>query len=73
MALPKPWKEKLLRALQEEESDLFILTMHYRNDGDLNYFSEIDRRRVKTALDILIGDTERHSKVLKALLGLEGG
>ena len=73
MPLPRRFKEKLLRALQDEESDLFILTMHYRNDGDLNYFNEIDRRRVKTALDILIGDTERHSKMLKALLDLEGG
>ena len=55
--------------LQEEESDLFILTLHYRNDGDLNFFPHIDRKKIKKILDALIRDTQKHSEWIKELLG----
>ncbi len=70
MALPKPLKNELTRMLQEEELDLYVLTMHYRNDGDLNYFPEADRRRIKSILDILIRDTQRHAELLKKIAEL---
>ena len=57
--------------LQEEELDLYVLTMHYRNDGDLNYFPEADRRRIKSILDILIQDTKRHAELLKKIAALK--
>ena len=69
MALSKPFKDKLIKLLEEEEMDLYILTMHYRNDGDLNYFSEPNRRKVKHIFDILIRDTQRHSEILKSIIG----
>lgn len=57
--------------LQEEELDLYVLTMHYRNDGDLNYFSDADRKRIKNILDVLIQDTKRHAQLLKDIADLE--
>ncbi|HLD56050.1 MAG TPA: hypothetical protein VJA00_00365 [Candidatus Omnitrophota bacterium] len=71
MPLPKQLKSELARMLQEEELDLYVLTMHYRNDGDLNYFPEADRRRIKSILDILIQDTKRHAELLKKIAALK--
>lgn len=71
MAVPKQFKTKLAELLQEEELDLYVLTMHYRNDGDLNYFNEPDRRKVKDIFDILIEDTQRHAELLKKILEVE--
>ena len=68
MALPDQFKEKLARTLEEEESDLFVLTMHYRNNGDLNFFNQRDQKRIKSILDTLIHDTERHATVLKMMI-----
>jgi len=71
MPLPKQLKSELARMLQEEELGLYVLTMHYRNDGDLNYFPEADRRRIKSILDILIQDTKRHAELLKKIAALK--
>ncbi len=68
MPLSKPIQSQLSRLLQEEEMDLFLLTLHYRNDGDLNFFPPSDRKRVKKILDLLIHDTEEHSELLKSIL-----
>ena len=71
MVLSKEFKSKIVRSLQEEELDLYVLSMHYQNDGDLNYFSEPDRRRIKNILDILIRDTQEHAEILKRIVGTE--
>lgn len=71
MPLSKHFKAKLTQLLQEEELDLYVLTMHYRNDGDLNYFNEPDRRRVKSIFDILIEDTQHHAELLKRMLKIQ--
>ncbi len=71
MPLAKAVKHKLEQLLQEEETDLYILTLHYRNDGDLNFFPEADRKQVKKILDVLIQDTQRHSKIIQSIIELE--
>ncbi len=71
MALSKHFKAKLIQLLQEEELDLYVLTMHYRNDGDLSYFNESDQHRVKSIFDILIEDTQRHAELLKRMLKIQ--
>lgn len=71
MPLSKAVKHKLTQLLQEEETDLYILTLHYRNDGDLNFFPEADRKQVKKILDVLIQDTQRHSEVIQLIIGPE--
>lgn len=68
MALSQSVKDKLAKLLQEEETDLYILTLHYRNDGDLNFFGEADRKRVRKILDTLINDTQKHSDIIKSLI-----
>ncbi len=68
MAISKLLKEKLAQLLQEEEMDLYILTLHYRNDGDLNFFPEPDRKQVKKILDVLIHDTQKHSDILQSII-----
>lgn len=67
-ALSKRFKEKLARVLEEEETDLFVLSTHYRNDGDLNFFNPEDKKKVKSILDVLIRDTERHAAALKMMV-----
>ena len=66
--LPVSFKNKIRQLLQEEEVDQYVLTMHYLNDGDLNYFSADDRRKIKGIFDILIHDTKRHAELLKQIL-----
>ena len=71
MVLSKKFKNELAKMLQEEELDLYVLTMHYRNDGDLNYFPDADRKRIRSILDILIQDTKRHAGLLRKIAELE--
>ena len=72
MPLSKLMKADLARLLQEEEMDLFLLTLHYRNDGDLSFFPHADRKKIKKILDLLIHDTERHSELLQSILDSDG-
>lgn len=71
MPISKKMKETLTHLLQEEETDLYILTLHYRNDGDLNFFPASDRERVKKILDVLIQDTQKHSEMIQSIIGPE--
>lgn len=68
MPLSQSIRDKLALLLQEEEMDLYILTLHYRNDGDLSFFPHADRKKVKEILDHLIQDTQKHSEIIKSML-----
>ena len=68
MALAKNFRTRLLRLLDEEELDLYVLGLHYQNDGDLNYFPAQDRHRIKAIFDILVKDTKRHADLLKQIV-----
>ena len=68
MPLSASIKDKLAHLLQEEEMDLYILTLHYRNDGDLNFFPHEDRKKVRKILDVLIHDTQKHSDLIKSII-----
>ena len=72
MAFSESVKAKIIQILDEEETDLYVLSLYYRNDGDLNYFSEQDRSRIKVILDTLIQDTEKHAGRLKAIIDSGG-
>jgi hypothetical protein len=71
MALSKSLRAQLAKMLQEEELDLYVLTMHYRNDGDLNYFPDAERMRIRSILDVLIRDTQHHAELLKKIADLD--
>ena len=63
--VPETFTEKLALILNDEETDLYILTLHYRNKTDLDYFNPQDRKRIQHILDILIKDTKHHSELLE--------
>lgn len=71
MAVSEDFKKRLMQALEDEDVDLYVLTMHYRNDGDLNYFGEEERKQVRDILNILIHDTKKHAELLQTVLGLQ--
>jgi hypothetical protein len=68
--LSKEFTHKLARMLNDEEVDLYVLSLHYRNNEDLNYFSEEDQKRVKSIFDILIKDTKHHAELLELIVEL---
>ena len=63
-------RERMLLLLDEEESDLYILTLHYQNHEDLNFFSGSDQVRVRKIFNILIRDTQKHRGMLESMLEL---
>ncbi len=44
--LPEEFVKKIAKSLQEEEVDIFVLNLYYRNSTDLMYFQEKDRKRI---------------------------
>ena len=68
--LSEDFVRKIFRALEEEEEDLYVLTMHYLNSEDLHFFGEKDREKIQKILEVLIRDTKQHSELLKLILEL---
>ena len=66
--LPPDFIKKIAHSLHEEEVDIFVLTLYYRNSSDLNYFGDEDRKKIRGIFDILIKDTERHAELLKLIV-----
>ena len=62
--------KKVARSLQEEEVDIYVLTLYCRNSKDLEYFAEQDREKVKKIFNVLIEDTQRHAELLKLIVDL---
>ena len=62
--------KKIARSLEEEEIDVYVLTLYCLNSDDLNYFSEKDRERVKRIFKILIEDTKHHAELLKLIVDI---
>ena len=62
--------KKLARSLQEEEIDVYLLNLYYRDSEDLDYFAEKDRDKIKRIFNILIEDTRHHAELLKLIVEL---
>ena len=69
-ALSAQFFQKLVTTFQEEETDIYVLNLYYRNSEDLLYFNKNERRKVKRIFDILIKDTKRHMELLKLVIDL---
>ena len=67
-ALAEELLQKLENCLQDEEVDIYVLTMHLLNHDDMNYFREKDRERIERIFGTLIQDTKRHSRSLQKIL-----
>ena len=63
---------KIARSLQEEEIDVYLLNLYYRDSEDLNYFAKKDREKIKKIFNILIEDTRHHAELLKLIVELGG-
>lgn len=65
------FKEKILASLDEEEVDLYVLTMYYQDHEDLNFFGAADQKRVKEIFGVLIQNTKKHRDILERILDFE--
>ncbi|MBI3252378.1 MAG: hypothetical protein HYZ52_03535 [Candidatus Omnitrophica bacterium] len=65
--------KKIAHSLEEEEIDIYVLTLYCLSSDDLDYFSEKDRERVKRIFKILIEDTKHHAELLKLVVDIGGG
>ena len=68
--LPRTFIDKIALCLQEEDVDVYVLNLYYRNSEDLDYFDVKDRKRVKRIFDILIRDTKSHMELLKLIVDM---
>ena len=65
--------QKIARSLQEEEVDIYVLNLYYRDSEDIEYFDLKDRERVRHIFDTLIEDTKRHAEILKLIVQMKTG
>jgi hypothetical protein len=72
MALPQNLLNKLSRCLEDEEVDVYTLTLYGLNSKDMEYFDEEDRRRIKAIFNVLMEDTRRHMDLLKLIVEVGG-
>ena len=63
--LPDDFIRKIAQSLQEEEIDVYVLTLYCLNHEDLDYFKGEDRQRIQKIFGILMEDTKRHADLLK--------
>ena len=68
--LPNEFIRKIAGLYEEEEVDVYTLTLHLMSSDDMNYFAEKDREKVKSIFKILIEDTRRHAELLKLIVEL---
>lgn len=68
MTIGSDFIKKIAHSLQEEEVDIYVLNLYYRNSEDMKFFSEKDRKRVIKIFDILMSDTKRHAELLKLMV-----
>ncbi len=70
MILSHEFISKIIRSLQEEETDIFTLSLYSLNTDDLNYFNAKDREKVKRIFKVLSEDTKHHAELLKLIIDL---
>jgi hypothetical protein len=68
MKLPDDFIKKIAKSLQEEEEDIYVMTLYGMSSDDLNYFNEKDREQVKRIFKILMEDTKHHAELLKLIV-----
>jgi len=61
--------QKLLREIEEEEVGISLLSTHYQDGGELDFFKADDRERVVRILKRLAEDSGRHKQILIEIIG----
>ena len=59
---------KIAKALEEEETDVYTLSLYSMNSDDLNYFSNADREKIRRIFKVLIEDTRHHADLLRLIV-----
>lgn len=68
MRLSDDFVNKIAGFLEEEELDIYTLTLYSMNSKDMEYFNEEDREKVKQIFKTLIKDTHQHADLLKLIV-----
>ena len=68
MKLPDDFIRKMAHCLQEEEEDIYTMTLYGFNSEDINYFNEKDKEQVKRIFKVLMDDTKHHAELLKLIV-----
>lgn len=63
---------KIAHMLEEEEMDIYVLTLYFLNSKDMEYFDKKSAARIRQILKVLIEDTHRHAELLKLVVELGG-
>ena len=72
MKRPDDFIRKIAHALQEEEEDIYTMTLYGFNSDDMRYFNEKDREQVKRIFKILMEDTKHHAELLRLIVEMDG-
>jgi len=65
--------QRVAGALDEEEVDVYTLTLFSLNSRDIDYFEEKDREEVKKIFKVLLDDTKHHSELLRLIVEMGSG
>ncbi len=68
MKLPDDFIKKIAHSLEEEEVDIFTMTLYCMSSDDMNYFNEKDKEQVKRIFKVLMDDTKHHAELLKLIV-----
>jgi hypothetical protein len=63
---------RIARCLEEEEADIYTLTLYSIDSDDMSYFSEPDRAKVVRIFKCLKEDTGHHAELLRLIVELGG-
>ena len=72
MRLPDDFIREIAHCLEEEEVDVYTLTLYSFSSDDMGYFDDKDRERIKMIFKVLMEDTKRHMELLKLIVELDG-
>ena len=63
---------RVARLLQEEENEIYTLTLYYSDGKGLKYFNKEALIKAKRIFKKLIDDSKKHAEFLKLILALRG-
>ena len=55
---------ELCKAEDEEEVGIYLLSLHFKNEKDLKFFTKKEIVTIKKLLSFLMSDTHRHRELL---------
>jgi hypothetical protein len=68
--LPSEIVRRLAHCLEEEEADIYVMSLYSNDQPDLMYFEPKHRERIKEIFKILSEDTHRHADLLRLIVDL---